>query len=315
MYGSPGADSNHNPVQRLCTDLSGDPDFVLGEVYGLRQWQMHRPAVDPYLVGHWGAQWDLYGVNHAACTRTTNPVSKTVSLSPANFTETVLDTGELLAVIEYEAQVFLEEYPTLPAATVSLVGSSAPQRRLVLERDEDVEKLPWTVRVLNGNWWVDGKPRSNGVKIDLRITGSVPVPPHRPALPSCVCGFYAYTDEASLLANSRPYGDVVFGIVRAYGRITQGTKGFRAETAEVVALTRPQRAVVTGSNDPRPTGAYDRYFFAWARPPRPVIWAPHDNEVVNAAYDSIVPDTVASVNTLQELFDLGSHLIEPPEQT
>lgn len=48
----------------------------------------------------------------------------------------------------------------------------------------------------------------------------------------CSCGFWAY-DEHSF----EEYGDVT-GIVEAWGKVTIGTKGFRAEKAKVVALCR-----------------------------------------------------------------------------
>lgn len=48
----------------------------------------------------------------------------------------------------------------------------------------------------------------------------------------CGCGFWAY-DEHSF----EEHGDVT-GIVEAWGKVTIGTKGFRAEKAKVVALCR-----------------------------------------------------------------------------
>lgn len=48
----------------------------------------------------------------------------------------------------------------------------------------------------------------------------------------CECGFWAYDEE-----NHRPHG-VVTGIIEAYGKVTIGTRGFRAEKARIVALTR-----------------------------------------------------------------------------
>lgn len=59
------------------------------------------------------------------------------------------------------------------------------------------------------------------------------------AQPGCVCGFYAYTDIESIIVNS--YGNTasVFGLVRGHGKVTIGTKGFRAEKADIVALAAP----------------------------------------------------------------------------
>lgn len=59
-------------------------------------------------------------------------------------------------------------------------------------------------------------------------------PPHR-FDPSCECGFWAY-DEAGFT----PQGEIV-GVIDAYGKTTIGTKGFRAEKARIVALSRKDR--------------------------------------------------------------------------
>lgn len=50
--------------------------------------------------------------------------------------------------------------------------------------------------------------------------------------PACGCGFWAY-DEASFT----PVGEIV-GVINAYGKTTIGTKGFRAEKASILALSR-----------------------------------------------------------------------------
>lgn len=64
---------------------------------------------------------------------------------------------------------------------------------------------------------------------------------HEVADPDCTCGFYAYTDATSLYENSisAGYMAAVFGIIKAHGYVTQGPRGFRAEKAEIVALTYP----------------------------------------------------------------------------
>lgn len=48
--------------------------------------------------------------------------------------------------------------------------------------------------------------------------------------PACQCGFWAY-DEAGFT----PHGSVV-GVIEGYGKVTVGTKGFRAEKARIVGL-------------------------------------------------------------------------------
>lgn len=57
--------------------------------------------------------------------------------------------------------------------------------------------------------------------------------------PSCTCGFYAYNNQESLIRNSYTNDSAVFGLIKGYGKVTIGTKGFRAEKADIVALSRP----------------------------------------------------------------------------
>lgn len=63
---------------------------------------------------------------------------------------------------------------------------------------------------------------------------------HPPADPECTCGIYGYTDIDSFEANqdfrNSPH-TVVTGLIKAYGYVTQGTKGFRAGKAEIVAVS------------------------------------------------------------------------------
>lgn len=61
------------------------------------------------------------------------------------------------------------------------------------------------------------------------------------AQPSCVCGFYAYTDLESIIKNSYNQPNSVFGLIRGHGKVTIGTKGFRAEKADIIALAGPVR--------------------------------------------------------------------------
>lgn len=68
--------------------------------------------------------------------------------------------------------------------------------------------------------------------------------------PSCTCGFYAYNNEDSLIRNSYTNDSAVFGLIKGYGKVTIGTKGFRAEKADIVALTQPVGFRVRGSDYP-----------------------------------------------------------------
>lgn len=55
---------------------------------------------------------------------------------------------------------------------------------------------------------------------------------HRHDLYRCTCGFYAYYDESQHAAPR-----TIEGIIKAYGKVCIGPKGFRAEKAEIVALS------------------------------------------------------------------------------
>lgn len=59
------------------------------------------------------------------------------------------------------------------------------------------------------------------------------------AQPKCICGFYAYTNIESIISNSYNQTASVFGLIRGHGKVTIGTKGFRAEKADIVALAAP----------------------------------------------------------------------------
>lgn len=56
----------------------------------------------------------------------------------------------------------------------------------------------------------------------------------------CTCGFYAYTDPAVVRFDRITYPDHIIGAVKCYGRVLIGTKGFRAEKAEIVMLRTPR---------------------------------------------------------------------------
>jgi hypothetical protein len=91
------------------------------------------------------------------------------------------------------------------------------------------------------------KKRRDTIDFEVRFTPSVPCgdptcagtyhygPASHRFDPACQCGFWAY-DEASFT----PQGEIV-GVIDAYGKTTIGTKGFRAERASILALSRRDR--------------------------------------------------------------------------
>lgn len=81
----------------------------------------------------------------------------------------------------------------------------------------------------------------------------VKVEKHQVASLACSCGFYAYTDR-----EANPYhegGSNLIGIIRGSGVATVGSRGFRCESAEIVALV--------DGNMARGRTAWDRYC-SWA---------------------------------------------------
>lgn len=78
---------------------------------------------------------------------------------------------------------------------------------------------------------VTGYPQEQ-LKVDPK---PVVTPPHE--LATCSCGFYAY------FGDSNDYGSrtTLTGVVEAFGKVTIGTRGFRAEKARIVALVIPTK--------------------------------------------------------------------------
>jgi hypothetical protein len=300
---------------KLQLDCSGDPEFVLGEIYGLRQWQLHAPATDPYIVGHHGGRWDLYETNLAICEKTSEWLYRSFSLSSADFTQSLVSLGKAVA---YFARSFFEENTEIYTLTVSLTGAPYPSPKLVVTREVfrnfDVTPdlpIPWDVDIHLGRWRVGGILRETVVPLEFKIAAETPVPPHTASFPICTCGFYAYTDSQSLLENSQTHGDTVFGLVKAYGHVTQGPKGFRAQKAEVVALTKPQTAR-SKDKDTRPT--FVPQFFGLGIPSSQAEWVPNtEDKTVLSGFNRLVPDTISILDTLDDLLQLAEHFLEPPD--
>ena len=66
---------------------------------------------------------------------------------------------------------------------------------------------------------------------------------HRPGGIGCSCGYWCYHDLAAS-ASWKPAGLLlgVVGVVHAYGLMTRGSKGYRAQFADIAALVRPDWA-------------------------------------------------------------------------
>lgn len=230
--------TNHlNSIQQACTNLSSDSELVLGEIYGLRQWRV-RELMDgsPYLSGHRGFQWNPTGPNEASCNITER--SSFYSLS--------LLSGCSEDNLYYELRRFLADkstnHPTADKATIYISvrgqGVSLCTRMVRINLRELLAGFrPWEIKSESGVYQIDDITSEAGSRISFEIDFIEPVPAHEITDPSCTCGFYAYTDEKALAFNSNTYGEHVFGIVKAWGHVTIGTKGFRSQYAEIVGLT------------------------------------------------------------------------------
>lgn len=89
---------------------------------------------------------------------------------------------------------------------------------------------------------------------------------HRPGAKGCGCGFWAYFDGSDDFSDD----DNVTGIIRGEGVVTVGSKGFRAERAEVVALVDPS----------------DRWAGEPAEDKRPNLWDRWSDWIYDKAYGS-----------------------------
>lgn len=243
------ADEVHNRVQQDCTDLEiDDVEFVMGSVYGLRQWRVSYNTKTDFttrLFGHYGSTWDLGEVNVAVCGKKDEFLSERVSFSASAFAE----AGEsVLPLLVRELHRFAQEHPRAKNITViplpTFFGTGFREMRVSEQFLQNPEMypnvLPWKIERSGSTFKINDKTYIY-THLDFRIQGFSPRLPHPISHPKCTCGFYAYNNRASLLENSEASYNSVFGIIKAYGNVTHGTKGFRAEKAEVVSLTRPLR--------------------------------------------------------------------------
>ena len=307
-------DKKHlNAIQKACTDLSSETELVMGEIYGLRQWRLRLPfsedgrrlsGADPdvecTLLGHRGQAWDLGTPNLAECLAGNRGINQTVAL-PAD----VVDTHAEYAILQAARDMFAAE-PDLHSIAVGniqwplyrhiyrsvenqakLEEPLPPRKPLEPETDDLLDLSGRTVQ------FVITHPAPTEY---FHLSGSVPRKPHRVPDPGCTCGFYAYTDQDSLAKNSYDDGNSVFGLVKAHGLVTQGTKGFRAEKAEIVALTMPMNVVPPSLRQKYATyyqtvtGAYAPGAAEELR--KGEVWAPSGDADAQNAFRHLVPDGI-----------------------
>lgn len=62
--------------------------------------------------------------------------------------------------------------------------------------------------------------------------------PHTPGALGCTCGYWSYHD-LSLSSSWSHNIATVTGVIQAYGLMTRGSKGYRSQHADIVALVEP----------------------------------------------------------------------------
>lgn len=102
----------------------------------------------------------------------------------------------------------------------------------LLERDGN--KYPETVREFLGWQWQMGAESGLTQTEPMPYYGNNTDPAHD--LGSCHCGYHGYLRGSLDFATDKR---AINGIVRAFGRVKVGTRGFRAQHAEIVALYIP----------------------------------------------------------------------------
>ena len=215
-----------NDIQKLCT-APDDAEFYAGEIYGMRQWKLRdawHPEGSPQLLGHSNHRWDVTGSNLATCKVNEREITQRLTVSAG--------TQEFSVVVQTELERMFDSYPVFTVISVRVFVINTDTVHLFnVYRDQSLDS--------NKTY---GQP---GETLIVTLSSIKQMSPHAVTDPSCTCGFYAYTDVSSLSKNSlltRPSDSLrssIFGIIKAWGSVSVGPKGFRAEKAKIVGLSVP----------------------------------------------------------------------------
>lgn len=205
-----------NRIQTLCT--GEDPELVLGHLYGLRAWRIGRSSQGFTLLGSFGRAWFPSSVYEAECTLT----YRYATLADGYFSG------------------YTQTADQLTSAALRKAKSLADQHGADYFRGAEV-----VLKSLRGNqgwvsdsleWIADPYDGLSAVEEVATIKLRWPISEHPVTHPSCTCGIYAYTSQEAQSEWASATQDLVVGLVKASGLITQGPKGFRAQRASIVAL-------------------------------------------------------------------------------
>lgn len=270
--------AQHNELQQLCTDidaLDANAEFAIEPLYGIRQWFIYNIQERPCVTGFYNdTDWLLPQRLHTARCELQQRV-QTREVVRLNYSaDNVLSgaaAGELAAELSRGLQLPDTVIGTL-SSTLSVIAGSTPSKRA----DYDPETYFGHARSsYSTRFKLYGSADQAFDTLELAITSALrnlvgrslradddwrygfhvyldahEVWPHPPATPSCTCGFYAYHTREGLRDNMHQpgfYSPVTFGLIKASGHVTVGSKGLRVEKAEILALTP---AMIAKSTDP-----------------------------------------------------------------
>lgn len=192
-----------------------EPEF--GEIYGIRVWRMDNAGKLRARAISTAAPWEP-GVNQASC-------YSHGGLIPANWLVDPSGRGRQAVTVESGVELHVPDDRVAPAVAAGLVR---------LEKVIAGTRLVVRHRVV----WDTGE--SSYLEDDQLVFDVKPshAPPHE----RCGCGFYAYLDPDDEQAAASIASYYVVGIIKGYGRTLIGTKGFRCEKAEIMAVLDPRAA-------------------------------------------------------------------------
>lgn len=194
---------------------SQDFDLTIEEVYGVRRWRF-GPTGLLHPVAWPVAPW-LPGVNEAVCHADlqSTPLLAVIDPTGRGRHATALSNTTMIEPVVPDPWIQAAEFTLNPLAPA------------ITSRRIDCYRIAWN----------DGATETWPVR-DVQFG---PIPGHDVPHEWCTCGFYAYNTAASL----GDYAAPIVGVVRLTGRVLVGSKGFRAQRGEIVALLNPSDVVNT----------------------------------------------------------------------
>lgn len=192
-----------------------DFDTAIGEVYGIRQWKMDEHG--RLRARNWtSAQPWRPGVNTAKCHADKKVYGVDQVIDPSGKGRKAIDARTVPDPDPYSYAISSSSSWSASPIAYHRGATRAPRYEIT---------------------WNDG---STEVLTEIKFA-TTESEPHEAPDEDCVCGFYAYAEPSHEDARLPRGSQLVQGIVRGSGRTLIGTKGFRCEKAEIIALLDPTR--------------------------------------------------------------------------